>query len=89
LAAAAYPTSRFALANGRASWNEGGQVREAVGVATVDSQAELSSRLLDLTGLPLADLRSLNSPLLDAAIRHTVDVAVQGWFGDSIQGQRD
>lgn len=89
MAVTAYPAGCFALLHGRASWNEGGRAWEAVDVAPVDSPAELSSELLDLTGLPLADLRSLHSPELTAAIRRTIDVAVQGWFGDTIQGQRD
>jgi hypothetical protein len=89
LAAVAYPAGCFALMVVRASWKEGGRAREAIDVADGGAPAELSSGLLDLTGLRLADLGSLRSSQLTAAIRHTVDEAVRGWFGDSIQGQRD
>ena len=61
----------------------------AIDVTTVESPAELSTALVDLTEMSLTDLMSLDSPRLDAAIRHAVDLARLGWFGDSIQGQRD
>lgn len=62
---------------------------EAVEVAIVDVPAELSTALLDLTGLSLTDLRSLNHPDLGAAIHHTIDATTAGWLAGSIQGQRD
>ncbi|MFD9736483.1 hypothetical protein [Umezawaea sp. NPDC059074] len=45
--------------------------------------------LLDLSSLSLFDLRTVRSPQLDDAVRRTVAGALQGWFGDRVQVQRD
>jgi len=60
-----------------------------VDVEPVDSRSELPSMLLDLSSLSLLDLRTVRSPQLDNAVRRTVAEALQGRFGDCVQGQRD
>jgi hypothetical protein len=65
-----------------------GARQEAIDVATVESPSDLTTDLVDLTGMSLTALRSLDSPQLEAALRHAVDRAKLGSFGDTVQEQR-
>ena len=49
----------------------------------------LPVRMLDLTGLTLADLRESRDPRLEKAVASIISAAAIGKFGDDIQGQRD
>ncbi|MFC6088719.1 hypothetical protein Q5530_02355 [Saccharothrix sp. BKS2] len=53
----------------------------------VETPAELSSDLLDLTATSLFEMRSLRDPALDLAVRRTLDRFRSGDFGDSVQEQ--
>ncbi|MEV0681474.1 hypothetical protein AB0I60_33625 [Actinosynnema sp. NPDC050436] len=61
---------------------------EAVGVAAL-SPTELPSRVLDLTGIPLSELRDLREPSFQKAVRRTECLIRAGAYGDAVQGQRD
>ncbi|MEU6151910.1 hypothetical protein ABZ816_18130 [Actinosynnema sp. NPDC047251] len=61
---------------------------EAVGVAAL-SPAELPSRVLKLTGIPLSELRDLREPSFQQAVRRTECLVRAGAHGVAVQVQRD
>lgn len=65
---------------------ESGGIGEAAGM-TVETPAELSSDLLDLTSTSLSEMRTLRDTVLDQAVRRTLDRFRLGDFGDSVQEQ--
>jgi hypothetical protein len=56
---------------------------------TARSSADLATEIVDLTSLPLFEIRSVDGSLLDQAVRHLTAKVRRGECVESIQGQRD
>jgi hypothetical protein len=56
---------------------------------TACSSADLATEIVDLTSMPLFEIRSVDGSLLDQAVRQLTAKVRRGECVESIQGQRD